>query len=185
MFLGPEWSPEWVEIISETTDRNAALEDLLGIPVLPGCGIPCIAIETAELHTAKLTQVEPSQTICYSDLPVLMGVVPPRKVEDMVGQTISLQLLNGLVLEESVAENLSMSRRTMQRRLQSEGTTFREIKARCLVARARSLLSESSLEIQNVSRALGYEEPNSFQRAFKSWTGLTPQVYRTNAVRKN
>jgi AraC-like DNA-binding protein len=50
--------------------------------------------------------------------------------------------------------------------------------ARFVEERARALLAEPDLAIDDVARSLGYSEPNSFRRAFRKWTGLSPGSYR-------
>ncbi len=83
-----------------------------------------------------------------------------------------------VLTEEAVAGRLALGRRTLQRALKAEATSFREIKARFLDARARVLLAESDLDLSTIARTLGYDEPRSFRRAFQSRTGLTPGAYR-------
>jgi AraC-like DNA-binding protein len=112
-----------------------------------------------------------------------MKVEPPRTMADAVMQVLSTQLVVGDLSEESEASRLSIGRRTLQRALKAEATSFRELRARFIETRARALLSESGLEVQSIARALGYEEPNSFRRAFSGWTGQTPDAYRAAARR--
>ena len=62
-----------------------------------------------------------------------------------------------------------------------EGTSFREVKATFIETRARELLAESDLGLDEIARSLGYREPNSFRRAFRTWMGLSPRAYRARA----
>jgi AraC-like DNA-binding protein len=80
-----------------------------------------------------------------------------------------------------VAARLSFGRRTLQRLLQAEGTSFRELKARFLDQRARARLAESDLDVPAIARALGYDEPGNFRRAVRSWSGQTPHGFRRAA----
>ena len=177
-FLGPDWRPQTVFINADCSDTRNDIEDILSVPVLLEGEMPAIAIETDDLQTPNPTPVEAIQTITFTDLPVLMESAPPKTMQEIVRQALTLKLLHGEAVEEGVAEYLSIGLRTMQRALQTEGTSFREVKARCLETRALSLLSESHLDIESISRSLGYEEPKSFQRAFRKWTGLSPHAYR-------
>ena len=79
---------------------------------------------------------------------------------------------------ESVAAELAMSTRTLQRRLKGEGTTFQTILDTTRESLARHYLSESELSAGEISFLLGYEDPRSFYRAFRAWTGQTPQLMR-------
>lgn len=178
-FLGPDWCPTWVEIYTEAPGHKGWMEEILGVPVKLGHQTPAIAIENAALKTLNPHPVEPNDAICLHDLPILMDLVPPRTTEALVRQALSAKIFVGEMSEECIAEFLSMGRRTMQRALQAEGRTFREIRAGFLETRARSLLAESSLDVDKIALHLGYKEPKSFHRAFRMWTGFTPQAYRT------
>lgn len=77
----------------------------------------------------------------------------------------------------AVARNLGTS--TLQRRLAQEDTSFQILLAATREALARHYLRSSQLPISEISFLLGYEDPNSFFRAFSSWTGQTPDAIRT------
>ena len=44
--------------------------------------------------------------------------------------------------------------------------------------RAKTLLKESNLTLREISEALGYSTQGHLSRAFKRWTGITPQLFR-------
>lgn len=78
-----------------------------------------------------------------------------------------------------VAKELGMSSRTLQRRIASEGTNFRKIlnEERCELA--KFYLPQPALELNEVAYLLGYENPNSFIRAFRDWEGTTPGQWKS------
>jgi AraC-like DNA-binding protein len=73
-----------------------------------------------------------------------------------------------------VASKLAISNRTLQRRLRVEGTTFQEVLDEFRQELACHYLSATDYTSAEISFLLGYEEPNSFFRAFRAWTGQTP-----------
>ncbi|HMB25691.1 MAG: helix-turn-helix domain-containing protein [Chloroflexota bacterium] len=79
-----------------------------------------------------------------------------------------------------VASRLAISNRTLQRRLMEEGTTFQEVLDKLREELARHYLSTTDYTSAEISFLLGYEEPNSFFRAFRAWTGQTPEIVRTH-----
>lgn len=81
-----------------------------------------------------------------------------------------------------VARELGMSARSLRRRLDEEGTSFRNIAHVVMETSARSLLQHPAATVQEVSHALGFGHVTTFHRAFKRWTGLTPQQYRDRCV---
>jgi AraC-like DNA-binding protein len=78
-----------------------------------------------------------------------------------------------------VASALRVSVRTMARRLASEGQTFQSIKDDLRRDIAISRLAHSSDTVAQIAHDLGFEDPSSFYRAFRLWTGVTPRAYRS------
>jgi AraC-like DNA-binding protein len=85
----------------------------------------------------------------------------------------------------SVAKALGMSPRTMQRRLSELGTTYQDLLDDVRRRSARQLLASTDLGTGEVAFLLGFEEVNSFARAFHSWEGTTPSRWRTRAVSRH
>jgi len=177
-FLGAQWRPSWIEIPGQEPDRRAFLEDAVGAPVQMGRAMPALAVGLHDLSARNPTPLEAKDALAFAELPVLMGVSPPRTFQDAVREMLRAQLAFGDLSEGSVAHRLAMGGRTLQRALKHEGTTFREVKARFLEDRARALLAGTDLTIDAVSQHLGYAEPNSFRRAFRNRFGLSPSEFR-------
>lgn len=78
----------------------------------------------------------------------------------------------------AVARRLAMSERTLHRRLASEGTTFAALLDEVRRERALLLLDDRRLSGSEVAFLLGFAEPAAFFRAFRRWTGDTPQRWR-------
>jgi AraC-like DNA-binding protein len=83
-----------------------------------------------------------------------------------------------------VAKELGMSERTLQRRITDEGTTFRELLNETRRELARQYLGNELVEINEAAFLVGYEDPNSFYRAFRSWEGKTPAEWRAANQRR-
>jgi AraC-like DNA-binding protein len=71
-----------------------------------------------------------------------------------------------------------MSSRTLQRRIAEEGSSFRQLLSDARRELARLYLQHPSLELNQAASLLGYENPNSFLRAFRVWEGVTPTEWR-------
>jgi AraC-like DNA-binding protein len=80
---------------------------------------------------------------------------------------------------ETAARALAVSRRTLNRRLADEGTSFRNILDDVRREFACALLQDRSLSIADVSLFLEYSEPAAFNRSFRRWTGQTPRAFRS------
>ena len=81
------------------------------------------------------------------------------------------------VSSEEVELSLGMHKRTLQRNLSEQGTSFRQVKESVLKEQAANLLLKDNVEIESVATYLGYSEPSAFHRAFKSWFGVTPKKF--------
>jgi AraC-like DNA-binding protein len=80
-----------------------------------------------------------------------------------------------------VSHRLGVSARTLQRRLRSEESSFNAVLAEVREQLARHYLANTELPCNEIAFLLGYEEPNSFFRAFHNWTGESPERHRQAA----
>lgn len=78
----------------------------------------------------------------------------------------------------SVAAELAMSERSLQRRLTDEGVSFQALVSDTRHQLALEYLSDASLTLIEVAYMLGYEDKNSFFRAFRQWEEQTPSEWR-------
>jgi AraC-like DNA-binding protein len=100
-----------------------------------------------------------------------------------VRQALGSDLRCSFASADRVARALHMSRRTLARRLDEEGTTFSEV----LDTHRRELgvryVARTSLPLGEISERLGFSQVQGFGRAFRRWTDRSPLEYR-NAARK-
>src|SRR3974390_2960072 len=79
---------------------------------------------------------------------------------------------------EDIANALHISSRTIQRRLQEEGSNFPRVLEQARHQLARQDLNNSVLELNEAAYLLGYNDANSFVRAFRTWEGVPPARWR-------
>jgi AraC-like DNA-binding protein len=84
----------------------------------------------------------------------------------------------------NVARELRLSARTLQRRLADECVTFQQLIREARRELAQHYLLNSTLELNETAYLLGYEDANSFFRAFREWEGTTPGEWRTANARE-
>ncbi|HET8882355.1 MAG TPA: helix-turn-helix transcriptional regulator, partial [Solimonas sp.] len=97
-----------------------------------------------------------------------------ERVEDYVRGALSL----GNCSIERCAKRLGTSVRTLQANLSESGLRFSDILEQQRIELAKVHLQEGRLSLDEIALLLGYSEQSSFGRAFKRWTGMTPQRYR-------
>ncbi len=95
-----------------------------------------------------------------------------------VGRTVWKHLSEGQPTVASVARELGLSSRTLQRRLREEGTTFARVVDDLRRQLAPTLLGDDTLAVYEVAYLLGYADPSAFFRAFRRWHGCSPAEYR-------
>ena len=92
-----------------------------------------------------------------------------------------LERLDDLSLSAgSVARTMSMSVRTLQNRLKSEGTAFARLLEETRERIAKKHLREN-VTVEEITCLLGFSESSAFRKAFKRWSGMTPREYRDGA----
>ena len=79
------------------------------------------------------------------------------------------------------AARLAVSQRTLQRRLQEEGSSFQHELNALREDLARHYLTNPRYSSAEIAFLLGYDDPNSFIRAFHGWTGSTPDRVRAES----
>ncbi|MFA0457294.1 helix-turn-helix domain-containing protein [Vibrio breoganii] len=79
---------------------------------------------------------------------------------------------------EWFAPMLGMTKRTLQRNLKKEGYVFKSLKEEARKQKAIELLNDTSLSIDDIAWQVGYTDLSNFNRAFRSWTGVSAPAYR-------
>jgi AraC-like DNA-binding protein len=77
-----------------------------------------------------------------------------------------------------VAYDLNVSQRTLNRRLQAENTSFRQLKSEALARWAKQYLRETEDSVEAIAETLGYKDTANFRRAFRKSEGCSPIEYR-------
>ncbi|WP_188455764.1 AraC family transcriptional regulator [Virgibacillus oceani] len=106
-------------------------------------------------------------------------------ITGMVKWIMKRNLAGGCSDIQTVASELGMSKRTLQRRLQDEGIRFNHLLTQVRKQQAREYLADPSLDIGEVAFLVGYEDQNSFYRAFRLWEGITPSNWRAKHLGAN
>ncbi|MFL6696934.1 MAG: AraC family transcriptional regulator ligand-binding domain-containing protein [Vitreoscilla sp.] len=116
-----------------------------------------------------------------------------QRLADLDRRASTVERVRGALLEalpagqlsmQAVSTKLGVSSRTLQRRLQQEGSSFQQTLDALRNSLAHHYLQNSSMSGAEISFLLGFEDPNSFIRAFQGWTGTTPQALRAALVER-
>ncbi|MBM3386202.1 MAG: AraC family transcriptional regulator [Betaproteobacteria bacterium] len=112
---------------------------------------------------------------------LLLTVRPYRRdrlLVEKVRQTLAEQPEHSRNAED-LAAWLNLSTRTLHRQLREEGATLQALKDSVRRDKATHLLLRSERPIKQIAAEVGFQNDKSFMRAFKLWTGQTPEAFRT------
>jgi AraC-like DNA-binding protein len=173
---GPTWRPAGVQL---QTGESAVLRDF------------------EPLSGAQIDFAQPRTAITFPRA-LLDAPLPPPSSDGALDESIDawrasgpaidfvgsiVQVVQTLAWEgyphiQLTAGVLGMSVRTLQRHLASVGVTHESLVARARLATAAALLEETDTKILDIALDLGYSDHAHFTRAFRRWTGRSPQEFR-------
>ena len=132
-----------------------------------------LSLPTYDAHLVQLLEAQ-----CRTQL-------ERRQVAGITGQVRQLLLGSmGLVASlEDVARQLAMAPRSLRRRLEEEGTSFRNLVDAERGQLAGQLLENTDMKLEEMALQLGYGDTASFTRAFRRWFGQSPSEYRKASKR--
>lgn len=160
------------------SSQSKRYQAFFGVPVSVGPS-PTITFTAKDALRPFLTVNEGMWRLFEPDL--------RRRLSELDASATTAERVSALLLEllpsnsatiDEVASRLTMSRRTLQRRLEDEGENFRALLNSTREQLARHYLQHTAMSSGEIAFLLGFEDPNSFYRAFHDWTGQTPERIR-------
>lgn len=103
-------------------------------------------------------------------------------VAEQAMRQLRARIVLGDASRESVAAHMGLSTRSLNRRLQEEGTSFRQLIDRARFHVAQQLLLGTRMSITSVALSIGYAETSAFNHAFQRWSGEPPRQWRRRAL---
>ncbi len=201
-FEGPE--PDWLRPWAVETTLSALVLQLQAMHVSPvevridysrpthaniyeeTCSCPLIF----EADICELVFPERALAFPQATANPLAHAIARRQCEESIRKSVNqydlVERIEGLVLSSTgavptigeMAVGLGLSQRTLQRRLNSAGTSYREVVARTRHRLACELLSGTTMPVKEIAYLTGYTEVANFSAAFKILAGHSPMAYR-------
>ncbi len=177
--IGTKICPIRVELVQACPHRKV-LERHFGCPVACGASRNALVFRATD---AALPFVTRNAELLEMLAPQLEIDLKQHTAADdtlvaLVRGAIQQRLTGNRPVIEDVARDLHVSARTLQRRLQEFGSSFQKVLEEARHKMARYYLSNSVLELTETAYLLGYEDANSFARAFRHWEGIPPKHWR-------
>lgn len=182
----PEWRPGAVHFFHRAPADVRPHLRLFG--VAPSFHEPETALLVAEEDLALPVRVSrPSRLGQYleSYARTLLGQLPEKAdgLRDQVLRALLSSLPAGGLTIEATAHRLSITPRTLQRRLAQSGDTFSGLVDQARLSTAQHYLSDDKLSLGEISYLLGFNDPSTFHKAFRRWKGVSPGAWRAQALR--
>ena len=160
---------------------HPAWEAFLGCRIRRGA-VPAVAFARSDALRPFLTA---NESLWQSFEPALRERLAALDAEISVTQRVKAVLLEalpgGYASMTTVAAALGVSKRTLQRQIEAEATTYQQILQETRKSLAAHYLHRTTLSTAEIAFLLGFRESNSFYRAFRDWTGRTPDSVRRQA----
>jgi len=175
---GSRISPLRLELVRAPANAKI-LERHFGCPILFGAARNAIVFRATD---AALPFVTSNAELLAMLAPQFDAELKEHQGEETfcerVRATIQKRLAGRRPKMQDIARELHLSSRTLQRRLQDEGYSFQQVMEEARRQLARHYLNNSMLELNEAAYLLGYEDSNSFVRAFRTWEGIPPAHWR-------
>ncbi len=157
----------------------AAYRDLFRAPVRFGAKLDRLCFSVEEWHAPTMDPDAALARILEEHARILSERIPHDSGDfrDEVQKAIAASPPEGGSADD-VARALHVSVRTLQRKLEEIGTTFREVSEAVRGNLAEGYLADPAVSIVEVAFMLGFSDQSSFNRAFRRWTGESPGRWR-------
>lgn len=175
---GDELRPIKVEFMHDEPDCSDKFSSYFGSPLVFGSADYRIVFSRVDID--RLSSGTNSVMAQASDRIIIdyLAKMDKADIVDRVRREIISQLPSGGLTDDSVADVLHISARTMQRMLHEKDTTFTDLLTDIRQDLAKKYIQDQSLSLTEISFMLGFSEMSSFSRAFKRWTGAAPSQLR-------
>ena len=102
----------------------------------------------------------------------------PEAIPDILTQMLKHYVLDYPLTLTAISDILEVQPRTLNRRLEPYGMSFRDIRNKVLVLRAKIEIEKGELSMGDISKLLGYSNQSAYSRAFSALVGISPTEFR-------
>ncbi len=176
-----EIRPLRVDLTCPATVHPDAYRDALRAPIRFNAEVGTFYFDKDSLH-APLPHGTPDVAKATDKIAEqYIETLDPHKVASKVKRLLIDLLPSGKVDQELVSSRLNRSTSTLQRQLQVEGMSYRDVLESTQRRLAKTYLREKKHSHAQIAYLLGFSEQSNFSRAFKRWTSLSPRQYQKSS----
>ena len=174
---GEDWNPTEVLLSRPKPNNTAPYKRYFKAPIRFDAAESAIVFPTHWLKH-KLPSEDP---FLFDFLEQKAAELHQGQQKDLISQ-LHRFVRNTLITQgctvNAAAQHLGIHERTLNRRLQQQGTSFRHVVNEVRYAMAQSFLANSEATNAEIALALGYTDATTFSRSFKRWSGMPPAQWR-------
>jgi len=175
--LGRHWSPRAVYLQTAPAASTEVYQRLLGLTPQFNSHLTGWAID-ANLMELPLSEADQTLHRLMRQHVEDMEQMTPEELPNYVQHLMRSFLPNGRVTIDLVADYLLLSKRSLQRLLAEEGTSFQSLLESTRKSMAQRYLKDSNISQTQLASLLGYSELSAFSRAFQRWFGQSPRAWK-------
>jgi AraC-like DNA-binding protein len=180
--LGSEWNPVEVLLPRKSPVDAASFRRHFRAPVRFNQEMAAIVLSARDLER-PISNADPVVRALLQQRVLKLKGNGRSELVDEVRRLLRRQLMRERCSAQEVARMLAMHRRTLNRRLNGSGKTYRAISDEVHFEMARQLLQDTQIPLCQISAALGFSEASAFTRAFRRWSGCAPSAWRKDEGR--
>ena len=172
-----DFAPRAVQFAAKTLEETAAHAAYFRCPIGVGAGRNAMIFATTELALPFGTH---NPEMLNALVPFLRASLPAAEqgIARRVRSVLAARLRGRRPAVHAVAKELALSTRAMQRLLKESGTSFRALLDQVRNEHAKAYLADTRFTDGEIAFLLGFEDANSFYRAFRIWNAASPSAFR-------
>lgn len=174
---GPAWAPCEVTLARRRPAAPGRYERFFGAPVRFDAEQSALLFPERWLDTPIPSADAALRRVLQEQIDLLEA--EETGMANQVRRLLRTALLTHSGSIDELAGLLGLRRRTLSRRLETEGTSFRQLCDEIQFEIARQLLEHTQMTITEIGLSLKYSETSAFSRAFKQWSGVSPRDWRS------
>lgn len=175
---GPSLALKAVHLRRKKPDNPKPYEALFACPISFGMPDDSLLLATQVVDKPLLTSNRELAKAFDTALAAQLDELGSSDLVCRCKEYLLSELTSGEPTEEKMATAMCMSRRTLQRKLNESGLTYKALLEKTRHDLALRYLDDPSKTVTDITFLLGFSEQSAFTRAFKRWSGKAPTAYR-------
>ncbi len=173
-----EIRPLRVELTCPATTHPEAYREALRAPIRFNAEVGVMHFEKETLRESLPLGAPDVAKVTDRIAEQYIETLDPQKVASQVRQLLIALLPSGKADQDLVSRRLNRSTSTLQRQLQLEGLSYRDVLEGTQRSLAETYLRDKKHSQAQIAYLLGFSEQSNFSRAFKRWTSMSPRQYQ-------